>query len=252
MIERFSMHFAPGMDERIISVCLPRGYGQSDERYPVMYMFDGQNAFEEEAASYGSAWQLHAFLEHWEKDVIIVGMESSAERDRRLAEYCPFHLAPRLWEGLRGRGRATMEWIVGTLKPQIDERYRTMPDRLCTGLMGASMGGLMSLYAVTAFNDVFSKAACISPALSMCYPQMQRQLQEGAIHPDTRVYLSFGECEVRQKKALAREMIQMLTICNHLMRCGARTYPYIQEEGRHCETDWREQTAEFMRFLWLE
>ena len=252
MIERFSIHFAPGMEERVISVCLPRGYGQSDERYPVMYMFDGQNAFEEEAASYGSAWQLHTFLQNWEKDVIIVGIESSAERDRRLAEYCPFHLAPRIWDGLRGRGRATMEWIVGTLKPHIDAQYRTMADRLCTGVMGASMGGLMSLYAVTAFNDVFSKAACVSAALGMCYPQMLRQLQEGAVDPDTRVYLSFGENEVKQKKAFARAAIEMLTIANALMRCGARAYPVVQEEGRHCERDWREQTEEFMRFLWLE
>lgn len=252
MIERFSIHFAPGMDERMISVYLPQGYGQSDERYPVMYMFDGQNAFDEDTASYGCAWQLHEFMERWEKNVIIVGMQSSAERDRRLAEYCPFHLAPRLWDGLRGRGRATMEWIAGTLKPHIDAVYRTMPDRLCTGVMGASMGALMSLYAVTVFNGVFSKAACISPALSMCYPQMLRQIQEGMVDPDTRVYMSFGECEVKHKKALAHETAQMLTICNHLMRYGARTYPYLQEEGRHCEADWREQTAEFMRFLWLE
>ena len=113
-------------------------------------------------------------------------------------------------------------------------------------------GALMSLYAVTAFNGVFSKAACISPALSMCYPQMLRQIQEGVIDPDTRVYISFGECEVKHKKALGRETAQMLTICNHLMRCGARTYPFVQEDGRHCEADWRAQTAEFMRFLWLE
>ena len=252
MIERFGIHFAPGMDERVISVCLPRGYGQSDEHYPVMYMFDGQNAFDPDMSAYGSSWNLHEFLGEWEKNVIIVGIESSQECDRRLAEYCPFHLPPRMGQGLRGRGRATMEWIIGALKPEIDSRYRTLPDRLCTGVMGGALGALMSLYAVTAFNDVFSKAACLSPMLGACYAQILRQAREGALDANTRVYLSFGEREPRDKDALAHMTGQMLTIANTLMGKGVRTYPTIVQGGRLCEEDWAAQTERFMRFLWLD
>lgn len=252
MIERFRIHFAPGTDERMVSVCLPRGYHDSDESYPVMYMFDGQNAFEEEQADYGSSWGLHAFLHDWEKDVIIVGIESSRESDRHLAEYCPYHLAPRMWEGLRGRGRSTMEWIIGTLKQEIDHRYRTMPDRLCTGVMGAGLGALMSLYAVTAFNSIFSKAACLSVPVGICYPQLLRQVREDMIDPDTRVYLSLGENEARDRKMLAHLVACNLTVCNILQGKHARVYPYLLEGGRHCEADWKTQTAEFMHFLWLE
>ena len=252
MIERFRIHFAPGSDERVVSVCLPHGYHASDEHYPVMYMFDGQNAFEDDQASYGKSWGLHEFLDSWKKPVIIVGLQSSPEGDRRLAEYCPYHLAPRRWEGLRGRGRATMDFIAKTLKPMIDSRYRTMPERACTGVMGDSMGALMSLYAVTAYNDVFSKAACVSPALAMCYPQILHECREDEVNPDTRVYLSWGENEARDKKALAHMTAQSLEIANVLMAKGARVYPYMQEDGRHCEEDWCRQTAEFMRFLWLE
>ena len=148
MINRFTVHFSPSMDERMVSVYLPPAYGDSDQAYPVMYMFDGQNAFEEREAAYGKAWHLDEFLNDWEKEIILVGLQSSAESDRRTAEYCPYHLAPRAWEGLRGRGRATMDYIAGVLKPMIDERYRTIPNRLCTGIMGASMGGLTNEYAL--------------------------------------------------------------------------------------------------------
>lgn len=252
MIERFRMLFAPGMDERLVSVWLPHGYRDSAAAYPVMYMFDGQNAFEEEMASYGNSWRLHEFADRWEKDIIIVGLQSSQESDRHLAEYCPYHLAPRMWEGLRGRGRATMEWIIGTLKPEIDRRYRTQSGRLCTGIMGAALGGLMSLYAVTAFNDVFSKAACLSVPTGMCYPQLLRQVRDCMIDPDTRVYLSLGEHEARDRKMLSHMASCNLTIANTLMGKHARVYPYLMEGGRHCEEDWRTQTQEFMRFLWLE
>ena len=252
MIERFRIHFAPGSDERMISVYLPKGYDASDEAYPVMYMFDGQNAFEEDNAVYRNSWNLHAFADHWVKGMIIVGIESSQESDRRLSEYCPYPLMPKIWEGLHGRGRATAEWIIGTLKPEIDRRYRTMGDRLCTGVMGASLGGLMSLYLVTAFNDVFSKAACLSVPMGMCFPQLLSQVREGIIDPDTRVYIALGEEEARDQKMLSGMVSRSLQIANHLMSRGARVYPFLQEGGRHCEADWRMQIPEFMRFLWLE
>lgn len=231
---------------------MPKSYDGSDSAYPVMYMFDGQNAFEEDASSYGKSWNLHEFLDGWEKEIIVVGLQSSMEPDRRTAEYCPYHLAPRVWEGLRGRGRPTMDFIAGVLKPMIDSRFRTMPGRACTGVMGASMGGLMSLFAVTAYNDVFSKAACVSPALTMCYPQLLRQMRTDRLDLDTRVYLSLGENEARDKKALANMTLRTLEIANLLMARGLRVYPHLQEDGRHCEADWSRQAAEFLRFLWLE
>ena len=252
MIERFPVYFAPSSDERLVSVYLPQGYDERREAYPVMYMFDGQNAFEDDSASYGRSWRLHEFLDGWCKGMIIVGLQSSQEGDRRLAEYCPYHLAPRSWEGLRGRGRATMEFIAGTLKPMIDERYRTMPQRACTGVIGGSLGALMSLYAVTAFGDVFSKAACVSPSVNMCYGQLYAQLRDTPIDPDTRVYLSWGENEARDKRTLAHMTQQNLVLCNLLMARQARVLPFLQEEGRHCEEDWSRQAGEFMRFLWLE
>ena len=248
MIHRFALTYTPGQEERMVSVYVPEGGG----RFPVMYMFDGQNAFEDGEAAYGRSWNLGAFLSGWGKGMILVAMQSSMERDRRLSEYCPYHLAPKLWEGLRGHGRETVSWMVGELKTSIDAQFPTLPERACTGVMGASMGALMSLYAVTARNDVFSKAACVSPALGSCYAQALRQMKGDRVVPDTRVYLSWGACESRDARSLAHTTAQHLEIANLLMAQGARVYPYLQEEGRHCEADWSRQTGEFMRFLWLE
>lgn len=252
MIERFGVYFAPGMDERVISVYLPLGYGESETHYPVMYMFDGQNAFEEELAVYGKSFNLHAFMAGWEKELIIVGIESSAESDRRLAEYCPYQLGRRRWEGLRAHGQETMSWVVDVLKPQIDARYRTLQHRTCTGVIGAATGGLLALYAVAARNDVFSKAACVSPAICSCHHLLIAQIQRDGIDADTRVYLSLGENEAKDKRALARMTSQLLTVGHAFMQCGARVMTVLQENGRHCEADWRMQTGDFMRFLWLE
>lgn len=252
MIERFGVCFAPGQDERVISVYLPVGYGESGVHYPVMYMLDGQNAFEEELAVYGKSFNLHVFLAGWEKEMIVVGIESSTENDRRLSEYCPYPLSWGRWEGLHARGHETMRWIVQELKPMIDARYRTLSCRACTGVIGAATGGLLALYAVVAFNDVFSKAACISPAICSCHALLARQIREDGIDADTRVYLSMGENEAKDKHALSRMMGHLLEVGRAMMQCGARVETFLQENGRHCEADWRLQTQRFMRFLWLE
>lgn len=106
MINRFTVHFSPSMDERMVSVYLPPAYGDSDQTYPVMYMFDGQNAFEEREAAYGKAWHLDEFLNDWEKEIILVGLQSSAESDRRTAEYCPVSSGTESMGGLaRQRAR---------------------------------------------------------------------------------------------------------------------------------------------------
>ena len=252
MIERFLISFEPSTDERWVSVHLPEDYQQSDERYPVMYMFDGQNAFESHSDDYDGTWNLHRFLMRWDKPIIVVALQSSDEGDRRMAEYSPYPLAPKRWAGLGARGRETLDFIAETLKPLIDARYRTIPTRACTGVMGGSMGGLMSLYAVCERNDVFSKAACVSPALGECREQMLALSQRAGIDPDTRVYISLGGAEARDKRSLEREVSQMLAISRELMRKGARVDPFLQEGGRHCETDWSAQAPAFMRFLWQE
>ena len=66
---------------------------------------------------------------------------------------------------IEGKGKIYMDWLVDILKPEIDKKYRTMPERENTIIAGSSMGGLMALYGATEYNHVFQRAACLSPSL---------------------------------------------------------------------------------------
>ena len=80
-------------------------------------------------------------------------------------EYSPYRFDDPNYGHFDGKGKDTLNWFVHEFKPYIDSQYRTLPDRAHTFIGGSSMGGLMSLYALLAYNDVFSRAAALSPSL---------------------------------------------------------------------------------------
>ena len=151
---------------------LPACYDeQPDARFPVMYMFDGHNVFFDEDATYGQSWGMADYMDKTDTPLIIAAVECNPVGNNRLEEYCPFTCEDPNLGRIRGRGRATMEWFIRDFKPMIDANLRTLPDRVNTLIAGSSMGGLMSLYAATAFNDVFGRAACLSPSLWLPPPR---------------------------------------------------------------------------------
>ena len=155
-----------------------------------MYFFDGHNLFRDSDATYGKCWGLEAFLDGWQKKMIVVGMECGHEGRERLDEYCPYDVRGGSLGEIHGMGGKTMEWIVHEVKPWVDNAFRTYSFREATGIAGSSMGGLMSIYAAAKYNATFSKAACLSSAIRLCRKQLLSEI--GAIDPDTRVYLSWG------------------------------------------------------------
>ena len=123
-------------------------------------MHDGQNLFDE-ATSYNGEWQVDETMEALSQagyPAIVVGIPNLGAR--RIEEYNPF---PDPQHG--GQGQAYVAFIVETLKPLIDQQFRTLPDRLHTGIMGSSMGGLISLYAFFQHREVFGFAGVMSPSL---------------------------------------------------------------------------------------
>jgi predicted alpha/beta superfamily hydrolase len=145
-----------------------------------------------------------------------------------------------------------MDWIVGTLKPYIDGKYRTYAFREATGIGGSSMGGLMSLFAVTAYNSTFSKAACVSSTLFIVRDRLFDEIEYCRISPDTRVYFSWGEKESGQNTDFARLLSRINYDAQDLLSSkGALTQVFFQVGGGHCEADWEKQVPGFMEFLWL-
>lgn len=163
---------------RKVVVWLPPGYDTSVERYPVLYMHDGQNLFDPKAAMGGQAWEVHKqfaplILSGAARPAIVVGIWSTRERAReygpaRAVEALPPDLRAALLGdpptpgGLPTLSEQYLRFMVEELKPVIDSRFRTLRDRRNTFTMGSSMGALIALYALARYPDVFGGAACLS------------------------------------------------------------------------------------------
>ena len=169
MIKKWSIRYPAvgGEEERRAYVYLPTMYeADPDRRYPVLYMFDGQNVFFDEDATYGKSWGVADYLDYTDTPLIVAAVECNAgPNNERLVEYSPYRFDDPQYGHFDGKGQATMSWFIHRFKPFIDRNFRTLPDREHTFIGGSSMGGLMSLYGVTAHNETFSRAACLSPSV---------------------------------------------------------------------------------------
>ena len=192
MIIKRDFIYSPKGTSRPLHIYLPEHYFDSDKRYPVTYFFDGHNLFFDSDATYGKCWGLKEFLDGWWKKVIVVGIEC-AQDARRLSEYCPYDVQLSFsGDAVEGLGDVTFKWLIQSLKKHIDKTYRTYPLRECTAIAGSSMGGLMAMYGVLHYNEYFSKAAVVSPAISDVYEQLLDEFNNHEIIPDTRVFFSWG------------------------------------------------------------
>lgn len=230
-----------GDEERRLYVYLPRSYQKKrQKRYPVMYMFDGHNLFFDSDASFGKSWGLKKYMDLTGEDLIIVGIECNHSPDfGRLIEYSPFNFVePDSGETIHGLGKTTMEWIIYALKPYIDSRFRTLPDREHTFIGGSSMGGLMSLYAVLKYNRVFSRAAALSPSVWVAPDKVFRLIKNARLKPDTVIYMDYGSEEFAnhdKMESLFHETTSRL-LDRHIF-LTSRVVPH----GDHSEGCWEKQ-----------
>ncbi len=160
---------------RDVTVWLPPNYDEHpDRRWPVLYMHDGQNLFDGSRAAYGSEWGVDEHVARLQaggqiRAPIVVGIHNTP---LRLREYVPADLIRALPDDMRADVQAIyggeplsdgyLRFLVRELKPFIDRTYRTSPGRLDTAIMGSSMGGLISLYALMRYPLTFGGAGCVS------------------------------------------------------------------------------------------
>ena len=149
--------------KRTIALYLPDNYDLDSVSYPVIYFLDGQSLFDQKIQE-GMEWELDEVLDSisrigGEKSVV-VGINSS---DDRLREYKPFP-SDRWYSHKNVSGDQHAEWIVQSLKPWIDNRYRTKTSMNSTIIGGASLGGLMSYYMLMKYSETFGSAIVLSPS----------------------------------------------------------------------------------------
>ena len=249
MVVKRSIFFSPAGEERRLHLYLPEDCGRGGERLPVLYMFDGHNLFFDHDATFGKSLGLKEFLDRWEKRLIVVGIECSAEDVTRVHEYCPFDIKSAIYGEIRGRGEATMRFITQELTPMIDREYPTWPFREATAIAGYSMGGMLALYGVLRHNRYFSKAAVISPSVLPAMEAFRAEIVRDELSPDTRVFLSWGTNEYGPADAQIERALYELE--GRMQQKGATTYMHRHEGGQQNEVSWEKQVPVWMRFLWL-
>jgi predicted alpha/beta superfamily hydrolase len=224
---------------RRISIYLPEGYQRSNKHYPVLYMHDGQNLFDEYLAGYGE-WGvdecLDTLMKKTGRECIVVGIDNGP---RRMNEYNPFYLE----KFGAGEGDAYVNFLVQTLKPYIDGKFRTLTNKENTIIAGSSMGGLISYYAVLRHPDVFGKAGIFSPAFwtADSIKSMTDSLG-GQIHGMFFFYMGGNEGD--------RYLADMNEICDKLGSISSSfIYKAVDGPGVHNEQAWRKWFGEF--FSWI-
>lgn len=235
--------------ERRLYVYLPPSYFESTRRYPVLYMQDGQNLFDD-PLSYSGEWHVDETMEALSQEGIegiIVGVANSGSM--RSIDYSA--QKRRQWGG-GGGGDAYLDFLAQTIKPIVDESFRTIPDREHTGLMGSSLGGLISLYGLLKRPDVFGFAGVVSSAFwwseGSLLPFVEKTPFVGG-----RIYMDVGDSETAdvmgRREAYLNDSVRMDAL---LRRKGYKPEDLlfvIDKGGIHHETAWGRRLPDALRFL---
>ena len=221
-----------------------------EKRYPVLYMFDGHNVFFDSDATYGKSWGMKDYLERTDTPLIVAAVECNHNPNNgRLSEYAPFTFQAEGLGRIHGRGKLTMAWMIEKFKPYVDAHYPTLPMREATFIGGSSMGGLMSLYAVLCYNQVFSRAAALSPSLWVAPKKLTQLIDEADIRPGTVVYMDYGAKEMRSRRHMRRAFA---TVGGRLIERRVLLTSRIVPHGEHSEASWSRQIPFFINTLLYE
>ncbi|MCH4223238.1 MAG: alpha/beta hydrolase-fold protein [Solobacterium sp.] len=250
-IETFTLGIAPlKQSPRKVYVYLPNDYDDTRKKYPVLYMFDGHNLFDDSVATYGKSWGIKAYLDEMNLPLVVIGQDCNHTGNMRLAEYCPYPVAEDSWIApLKTCGDVTAEWFVKKLKPACEKKYRIYHDRSHVGIGGSSMGGLMSMYCIAKYNSIYSKAACVSSTMDINLDSLLELISTCRMSTDTRIYMDFGSKEVKRKVNFAANVDMMLQLNHAYEQRGCNTFPNVVVDGTHSEASWETIVPLFLEYL---
>ena len=229
---------------RRVWALLPHDYEESAETYPVLYLQDAQNLFNEKA-KYGN-WEIDKKLavmsEYKIGKIIIIAIEH-AEHDR-IKEY---NVGKTLL-GV-GQGKKYIRFITDTLKPFVDKNFRTKTEREHTGIGGSSMGGLVSIFSGLMYPEVYGKLMIFSPSLWVI-PKMDFYSIDFSEPGDTKIYLYAGGDEsatmIEHVKKFKKNMIQ-----NEFVTSKMKINLSINMLGKHNETYWSDEFPKAIEWLFF-
>jgi predicted alpha/beta superfamily hydrolase len=227
--------------ERDIDVFLPASYSRTRRRYPVVYMQDGQNLADPHRAFAGT-WHLQAAMTDLADrglEAIVVGVPNMGES--RIREYTPF-VDARMGGG---DADAYLAYMERTVKPLVDRRFRTRPEREATGVFGSSLGALISLYAFFRAPETFGFVGAMSPSIWFANRAILSYVEnDGA--PTGRLYIDVGTDEGAHTLRDTRHLASILERKGY----GANRLRFVEDQGgRHSEADWARRLVPALEFL---
>ena len=229
---------------RRISALLPFDYYESEKDYPVLYLHDGQNLFDEKSP-FGN-WAIDQSLADLARqgvgDVIVIAIDHGGED--RINEYLPFNIR----KYGKGQGKLYIQFLMETLKPYIDKKYRVNIDGNHTGIGGSSMGGLISLFAGLSYPEVFSRMMIFSPSLWLS-PRIYQIAKKFTKVESSHLYLYAGGQESQAHLPnVMRFGADLLTNMGDGLRFKFSHNP----DGIHNEENWREEFPIALKWLFFD
>lgn len=239
---------------RRVQVWRPNDYMTSRDRYSVLYLLDGQNVFDSATAAFGVEWQVDESADsliarNEIPPILIVAVDNSQER---MHEYVRDKV---------GLPMKHLEWIIQMVKPEVDRRYRTLPDPANTTLGGSSLGGLFALEAFLTKAEIFGNAICMSPSLAWDEERLLRSIEKEGIENrqyhrthKRKLWLDFGTTESADPGRSASHVERLIRLSRAIESNSSDDsidlQTYLDQGAAHNEKAWARRFPDALRFIY--
>jgi predicted alpha/beta superfamily hydrolase len=244
-----------------LRVWLPANYFapvNRNKHYPVLYMQDGQNLFDE-ATAVNHEWKFDETVEFLTGSMrigpmIVVGIDSASDPHQRAIEYLPYPdtMNPQSPGPDELRGKEYADFVVKEVMPLVEKKFRVAFGQVNTGIGGSSYGATVSLYIALHYPTVFGKALIESPILEVGDGRLIREAETAKIFPQ-RMYIAVGTNEGRDAE-VSSKLVQDVQAMEKVLRAKGlgptRLKVVVEEGGKHDEISWSKRLPNALLFLY--
>lgn len=237
--------FMPQLNRnRKIWIYLPPDYETSSKNYPVLYMEDGQNLFDN-LTSFAGEWQvdetLNTLFQQGDYGAIVIGIDNGG--GSRIDEYTPW--VNTTYGG--GEGDAYITFVAETLKPYVDSHYRTRPEARYNALIGSSLGALISTYGGVKYSNTFQKIGALSPAYWIVSSQLNSYIENTPNNLNAmRIYHVAGSNE---SSSMVSDINNVVTRLKNKGLTNANSMVKLDSYGQHNENYWKGEFGALYKWL---
>lgn len=257
MLGKFPFYMNSFKQERMIRVYLPESYNTENKRYPVLYMHDGQNVFEDEGAIKGVSLGMKDYLDETGLEIIVVAIDLNPEGEERVNEYCPWvngEISKQILgyaSPSGGRGDEYLDFIVHELKPFINDKYRTLPEH--TSMAGISLGGHISTYAACRYPHFFKRIAAISPGFYRNQEEIEKLLRNSDLSGIEKFYMDFGTKEVGGNEEMNQTFLGLTNRVYEILNSKLTDFNYqLIPDAEHHYVFFRKRVPQMLSYLFSD